>query len=204
MIHLQRIAGAYVGSVFGAAQFYGTKKSAAMELTSKLISDQRDGDVDGPAGFERVVRVRLSPPRNLRSFVPPAAGEDAGGRGDIAGRPESRTRRPRHPPPPWPAGRLSSRWPHSRWVDDPPQGAAGCDSASARGGRPVPGCAPRVFPTDAGMEWRSPPSCVADRCSGRLRAVQRGCAARIGQAAGYLDQSVIDSIISRPSWPTSG
>jgi hypothetical protein len=146
LIHLQRIAGAYVGSVFGAAQFYGTKKSPAMELTSKLINDQRDGDVDGPAGFERVVRVRLSPPRNLRSFVPPAAGEDAGGRGDIAGRPESRTRRPRHPPPPWPAGRLSSRWPHSRWVDDPPQGAAGCDSASARGGRPVLGALPVSSP----------------------------------------------------------
>ena len=26
-IHLQRITGAFVGSAFGAAQFYGTKKS---------------------------------------------------------------------------------------------------------------------------------------------------------------------------------
>ena len=38
-IHLQRIAGAFVGSAYGAAQFYGTKKSAAMELTSKLLND---------------------------------------------------------------------------------------------------------------------------------------------------------------------
>ena len=49
-IHLQRITGAFVGSAFGAAQFYGIKKSAAMELTSKLLNDDRDEDREGPAG----------------------------------------------------------------------------------------------------------------------------------------------------------
>ena len=59
-IHLQRITGAFVGSAFGAAQFYGTKKSAAMELTSKLLNDDRDEDRDGPAGFEsKAERARL-------------------------------------------------------------------------------------------------------------------------------------------------
>jgi hypothetical protein len=59
-IHLQRVTGAFVGSAFGAAQFYGTKKSAAMELTSKLLNDDRDEDRDGPSGFEsKAERARL-------------------------------------------------------------------------------------------------------------------------------------------------
>ena len=58
-IHLQRITHAFVGSAFGAAQFYGTKKSAPMELTSKLLNDDRDG----PAGFEQ---GRARPPVRRR------------------------------------------------------------------------------------------------------------------------------------------
>ncbi|HVB16431.1 MAG TPA: hypothetical protein VNF04_07855, partial [Stellaceae bacterium] len=59
-IHLQRITGAFVSSAFGAAQFYGTKKSAAMQLTSKLLNDDRDEDRDGPYGFEsKADRARL-------------------------------------------------------------------------------------------------------------------------------------------------
>ena len=59
-IHLQRITGAFISSAYGAAQFYGTKKSAAMELTNKLLNDARDEDRDGPAGFEsKAERARL-------------------------------------------------------------------------------------------------------------------------------------------------
>ena len=36
-IHLQRITGAFVGSAFGAAQFYGTKIVGRAELTSTLL-----------------------------------------------------------------------------------------------------------------------------------------------------------------------
>ena len=78
-IHLQRIAGAFVGSAFGAAQFYSTKKSAAMELTSKLLNDDRDEDRDGPAGFEsKAERARLFAAEiALQSFALMAAAEGA-------------------------------------------------------------------------------------------------------------------------------
>jgi hypothetical protein len=78
-IHLQRITGAFVGSAFGAAQFYGTKKSAAMELTSKLLNDDRDEDRDGPAGFEsKAERARLfAAEMALQAFALMAAAEGA-------------------------------------------------------------------------------------------------------------------------------
>ena len=78
-IHLQRIAGAFVGSAFGAAQFYGTKKSAAMELTSKLLNDDRDEDRDVPAGFEsKAERARLfAAEMALQSYALMAAAEGA-------------------------------------------------------------------------------------------------------------------------------
>jgi hypothetical protein len=78
-IHLQRITGAFVGSAFGAAQFYGTKKSAAMELTSKLLNDDRDEDREGPAGFEsKAERARLfAAEMALQSFALLAAAEGA-------------------------------------------------------------------------------------------------------------------------------
>ena len=78
-IHLQRIVGAFVGSAFGAAQFYGTKKSAAMELTSKLLNDDRDEDRDGPAGFEsKAERARLfAAEMALQAFALMAAAEGA-------------------------------------------------------------------------------------------------------------------------------
>jgi hypothetical protein len=87
-IHLQRITGAFVGSAFGAAQFYGTKKSAAMELTSKLLNDDRDEDRDGPAGFEsKAERARLfAAEMALQSFALMAAAEGAiSAYGDITG-----------------------------------------------------------------------------------------------------------------------
>jgi hypothetical protein len=78
-IHLQRITGAFVSSAFGAAQFYGTKKSAAMDLTSKLFNDDRDEDRDGPAGFEsKAERARLfAAEMGLQSFALMAAAEGA-------------------------------------------------------------------------------------------------------------------------------
>ena len=51
-IHLQRIVGAYVGSAYGAGQFYSRSVTEAREATSKLTNDERDEDLDGPAGFE--------------------------------------------------------------------------------------------------------------------------------------------------------
>jgi hypothetical protein len=78
-IHLQRITGAFVGSAYGAAQFYGTKKSAAMELTSKLLNDDRDEDREGPSGFEsKAERARLfAAEMALQSFALMAAAEGA-------------------------------------------------------------------------------------------------------------------------------
>ena len=78
-IHMQRITGAFVGSAFGAAQFYGIKKSAAMELTSKLLNDDRDEDREGPAGFEsKAERARLfAAEMALQSFALMAAAEGA-------------------------------------------------------------------------------------------------------------------------------
>jgi hypothetical protein len=78
-IHLQRVTGAFVGSAYGAAQFYGTKKSAAMELTSKLLNDDRDEDRDGPSGFEsKAERGRLfAAEMALQSFALLVAAEGA-------------------------------------------------------------------------------------------------------------------------------
>lgn len=58
-IHLQRIVGAYVGSAFGAGQFYTGKVSQARDLTAKASNDERDEDRGGPSGFEdRAERAR--------------------------------------------------------------------------------------------------------------------------------------------------
>ena len=78
-IHLQRIVGSFVSSAFGAAQFYGTKKSAAMELTSRLLNDDRDEDRDGPIGFEsKAERARqFAAEMALQSFALLAAAEGA-------------------------------------------------------------------------------------------------------------------------------
>lgn len=58
-IHLQRVVGAYVGSAFGAGQFYTGKVSQARDLTAKASNDDRDEDRGGPSGFEdRAERAR--------------------------------------------------------------------------------------------------------------------------------------------------
>jgi hypothetical protein len=51
-IFLQRIVGSFVGAAHGAAMFYGSKKSDALALHSRLLNDARDEDRDGAAGFE--------------------------------------------------------------------------------------------------------------------------------------------------------
>ena len=57
-MHFQRVVGAYVGSAYGAAQFYDSKRAIARDLASKL-NDERDEDRDGPSGFEsRVERAQ--------------------------------------------------------------------------------------------------------------------------------------------------
>lgn len=51
-IHLQRIVGAFVGSAYGAGQFYSRAVSEARDATAKAACDARDEDVDGPVGFD--------------------------------------------------------------------------------------------------------------------------------------------------------
>ncbi|RWG07819.1 hypothetical protein [Mesorhizobium sp.] len=51
-IHLQRIVGAFVGSAYGAGQFYSRAVSEARDATAKSACDDRDEDVDGPVGFD--------------------------------------------------------------------------------------------------------------------------------------------------------
>lgn len=51
-IFLQRIVGSFVSGAYGAAVFYGNKKSDALAQRSKLLNDHRDEDRDGVLGFE--------------------------------------------------------------------------------------------------------------------------------------------------------
>jgi hypothetical protein len=78
-IHLQRIAGAFVSSAYGAAQFYGAKKSTALELTTRLLNDDRDEDRGGPYGFDsKADRARLfAAELGLQSYALMAAAEGA-------------------------------------------------------------------------------------------------------------------------------
>ena len=58
-MHLQRIAGAFVGSAHGAGKFYSEKVTQARDLTAKIANDDRDEDRDGPSGFEsKAARAR--------------------------------------------------------------------------------------------------------------------------------------------------
>lgn len=51
-IHFQRIVGSFVGSAYGAGQFYSRAVTEARDLTTKLSNDFRDEDLDGPVGFD--------------------------------------------------------------------------------------------------------------------------------------------------------
>ena len=43
-IHMQRITGSFVGSAYGAGQFYSRAVTEARDLTTKLSNDDRDED----------------------------------------------------------------------------------------------------------------------------------------------------------------
>ena len=47
-IHMQRIVGSFVGSAYGAGQFYSRSVTEARDLTCKLSNDDRDEDLEGP------------------------------------------------------------------------------------------------------------------------------------------------------------
>lgn len=51
-IHMQRIVGSFVGSAYGAGQFYSRAVTDARDLTTKLSNDTRDEDLNGPVGFD--------------------------------------------------------------------------------------------------------------------------------------------------------
>lgn len=51
-IHLQRIVGSYVGSAYGAGQFYSKAVSEAKDASARPANDARDEDLDGPVGFD--------------------------------------------------------------------------------------------------------------------------------------------------------
>ena len=78
-IHLQRVVGSYVGSAYGAAQFYGTKVTQARDLTVASQNEHRDEDRDGVAGFtSRGERARLyAAQKGLQAFALLAAAEGA-------------------------------------------------------------------------------------------------------------------------------
>jgi hypothetical protein len=114
----QRIVGAHVASAYGAAQFYGTKLSAAKDLTTRLGNDDRDEDRGGPSGFEdkaarapagsrprwRCNPTRCAPrPRAPFSLMPKSPA-----------RPGRLTKRPHLHPPASAAAAPRSRSPHSR------------------------------------------------------------------------------------------
>ncbi|MHB0698275.1 hypothetical protein [Roseomonas mucosa] len=77
-MHFQRIVGAYVGSAFGAAQFFDSKRAIARDMASKM-NDDRDEDRDGPSGFEsRVERAQSFAAEMARqSYATLAAAEGA-------------------------------------------------------------------------------------------------------------------------------
>ncbi|MFP3547167.1 hypothetical protein SB748_27490 [Rhizobium sp. SIMBA_035] len=51
-IHMQRMVGSFVGSAYGAGQFYSRSVTEARDLTTKLANEFRDEDLDGPIGFD--------------------------------------------------------------------------------------------------------------------------------------------------------
>jgi hypothetical protein len=78
-MHMQRVVGAFVGSAFGAGNFYSSKVSQATELTSKLQNDHRDEDRDGVAGFDsKAERARhFAGEMGLQAFALIAAAQGA-------------------------------------------------------------------------------------------------------------------------------
>lgn len=77
-MHLQRIAGAYVGSAFGSASFYETKRQQARELNSQFNQDREEDrtGIDGLAN--RAQRAReFAATLSLKAYATLAAAEGA-------------------------------------------------------------------------------------------------------------------------------
>jgi hypothetical protein len=78
-IHLQRVVGSFVGSAYGAAQFYGTKVTQAKDLTMASQNDDRDEDRTAVYGFEgNAERARaFAAEMGLQAFALMATAEGA-------------------------------------------------------------------------------------------------------------------------------
>ena len=78
-IHLQRVVGSFVGSAYGATQFYGTKVTQARDLTVASQNDDRDEDRGGAVGFEsKAQRARIfAAEMGLQAYALTAAAEGA-------------------------------------------------------------------------------------------------------------------------------
>ena len=78
-IHLQRVVGSFVGSAYGAAQFYGTKLTQAKDLTMASQNDDRDEDRTAIYGFEsKAERARaFAAEMGLQAFALMATAEGA-------------------------------------------------------------------------------------------------------------------------------
>ncbi len=77
-MHLQRVAGAFVGSAFGSATFYETKRQQARELNSKF-NEEREEDRMGVDGLaNRAQRAReFAASLSLKAYATLAAAEGA-------------------------------------------------------------------------------------------------------------------------------
>ncbi len=77
-MHLQRIAGAYVGSAFGSASFYETKRQQARDLNSQF-NEHREEDRMGVDGLaNRAQRAReFAATLSLKAYATLAAAEGA-------------------------------------------------------------------------------------------------------------------------------
>ena len=113
-IFLQRIVGSFVGAAHGAAVFYGSKKSCALALQSKLLNDARDdaSGFENKAAWAAVFAPRWvsrprpsSPPRG----VPSAPTPTPPGRVEALRRPAARRHRPR-PAAPFHRRRVGRSW----------------------------------------------------------------------------------------------
>jgi hypothetical protein len=61
-IHMQRIVGSFIGSAYGAGQFYSRAVTAARDVTATWANEDRDEDLNGPVGFD-------SRPQRKRDFA---------------------------------------------------------------------------------------------------------------------------------------
>ena len=122
-IHLQRVVGSFVGSAYGATQFYGTKVTQARDLTVASQNDDRDEDRGGAVGFEsKAQRARIfAAEMGLQAYALTAAAEGAiSAYAHITGEDWKPYERIPSPPPASAASQRPPRWPPS--VEAPRRG----------------------------------------------------------------------------------